>query len=29
MDLFHFQSEAQGSCFWHPKGYVIWQELEQ
>ncbi len=29
MDLFHFQAEAQGSCFWHPKGYVIWQELEQ
>jgi len=29
MDLFHFQPEAQGSCFWHPKGYVIWQELEQ
>ncbi|VAV95562.1 Threonyl-tRNA synthetase [hydrothermal vent metagenome] len=29
MDLFHFQSEAQGSCFWHPKGYVIWQALEQ
>lgn len=29
MDLFHFQPEAQGSCFWHPKGYVIWQALEQ
>ncbi len=29
MDLFHLQSEAQGSVFWHPKGYVIWQELEQ
>jgi threonyl-tRNA synthetase len=29
MDLFHFQHEAQGSCFWHPKGYVIWQALEQ
>ncbi|WP_417623019.1 threonine--tRNA ligase [Parasphingorhabdus sp.] len=29
MDLFHFQSEAQGSCFWHPKGYFIWRELEQ
>jgi len=28
MDLFHFQPEAQGSCFWHPKGYVIWQALE-
>ncbi|NNC73831.1 MAG: threonine--tRNA ligase [Sphingomonadaceae bacterium] len=29
MDLYHFQPEAQGSCFWHPKGYVIWQALEQ
>jgi len=29
MDLFHFQSEAQGSCFWHPKGYLIWRELER
>ena len=28
MDLFHFQPEAQGSCFWHPKGYRIWRELE-
>ena len=29
MDLFHLQEEAQGSVFWHPKGYVIWQALEQ
>jgi threonyl-tRNA synthetase len=29
MDLFHFQHEAQGSCFWHPKGYQIWRQLEQ
>ena len=28
MGLFHFQPEAQGSVFWHPKGYVIWRELE-
>ena len=28
MDLFHLQSEAQGSVFWHPKGYRIWRELE-
>ncbi len=28
MDLFHFQAEAQGSVFWHPKGYIIWRELE-
>jgi threonyl-tRNA synthetase len=29
MDLFHFQEEAQGSVFWHAKGYTIWQQLEQ
>ncbi len=29
MDLFHLQEEAQGSVFWHPKGYIIWQALEQ
>ncbi|PZO92125.1 MAG: threonine--tRNA ligase [Sphingomonas sanxanigenens] len=28
MDLFHLQSEAQGSVFWHPKGYIIWRQLE-
>ena len=28
MDLFHLQSEAQGSVFWHPKGYVIYRVLE-
>ena len=28
MDLFHLQSEAHGSVFWHPKGYLIWRELE-
>ena len=28
MDLFHLQPEAQGSVFWHPKGYVLWRELE-
>ncbi len=28
MDLFHLQDEAQGSVFWHPKGYVIWRALE-
>jgi threonyl-tRNA synthetase len=28
MDLFHLQEEAQGSVFWHPKGYLIWRELE-
>ncbi|MCU6453816.1 threonine--tRNA ligase [Sphingomonas sp. A2-49] len=28
MDLFHLQSEAQGSVFWHPKGFVLWRQLE-
>lgn len=28
MDLFHFQAEAQGSVFWHPRGYVIYNQLE-
>jgi threonyl-tRNA synthetase len=28
MDLFHLQAEAQGSVFWHPKGYVMWRALE-
>ena len=28
MDLFHLQAEAQGSVFWHPKGWVIWRQLE-
>ena len=28
MDLFHLQSEAQGSVFWHPKGFLVWRQLE-
>ena len=28
MDLFHLQPEAQGSIFWHPKGYMLWRQLE-
>ena len=28
MDLFHLQQEAHGSVFWHPKGYMVWRELE-
>ena len=28
LDLFHLQEEAQGSVFWHPKGYMIWRQLE-
>ena len=28
MDLFHLQSEAQGSVFWHLKGFVLWRQME-
>lgn len=28
MDLFHLQEESQGSVFWHPKGYTIYNQLE-
>src|SRR5437588_574035 len=28
MDLFHFQEEAPGSVFWHPKGWTLFQLLE-
>src|ERR1700761_129261 len=28
MDLFHLQSEAQGSVFWHPNGFLLWRALE-
>lgn len=27
MDLFHFQEEAPGSVFWHPKGWHLFQNL--
>ena len=29
LDLFHMQEEAPGMVFWHPKGWVIWQQVEQ
>lgn len=29
LDLFHFQDEAPGLVFWHPKGWTIWQQVEQ
>jgi threonyl-tRNA synthetase len=29
LDLFHMQEEAPGMVFWHPKGWVIWQQIEQ
>ena len=28
MDLFHFQEEAPGSVFWHPRGWTLFQILE-
>ena len=28
LDLFHFQEEAQGSVFWHPKGFTVYNQLE-
>jgi threonyl-tRNA synthetase len=27
MDLFHFQEEAPGAVFWHPKGWTLFQAL--
>jgi threonyl-tRNA synthetase len=29
LDLFHVQEEAPGLVFWHPKGWSIWQVVEQ
>jgi threonyl-tRNA synthetase len=29
LDLFHMQDEAPGLVFWHPKGWAVWQEIEQ
>ncbi|WP_460027949.1 threonine--tRNA ligase [Methyloparacoccus murrellii] len=29
LDLFHMQEEAPGMVFWHPKGWVLWQIVEQ
>ncbi len=29
LDLFHFQEEGPGLVFWHPKGWAIWQQVEQ
>ena len=28
LDLFHFDERSPGSPFWHPKGMVVWNELE-
>ncbi len=29
LDLFHLQDEAPGMVFWHPKGWALWQQIEQ
>ena len=29
LDLFHWQDEAPGMVFWHPKGWALWQQVEQ
>lgn len=29
LDLFHTQDEAPGMVFWHPKGWILWQQIEQ
>ncbi len=29
LDLFHMQETTPGMVFWHPKGWVLWQAVEQ
>ncbi|MDR2332302.1 MAG: threonine--tRNA ligase [Burkholderiaceae bacterium] len=29
LDLFHIDEHAPGTVFWHPKGWTVWQEVEQ
>lgn len=29
LDYFHLQDEAPGMVFWHPRGWSLWQEIEQ
>ncbi len=29
LDLFHLQDDAPGMVFWHPRGWAIWQQIEQ
>ena len=29
LDLFHIDEHAPGVVFWHPKGWTLWQEVEQ
>ncbi len=29
LDLFHIDEHAPGTVFWHPKGWTVWQQVEQ
>ncbi|HUK04548.1 MAG TPA: threonine--tRNA ligase [Burkholderiales bacterium] len=29
LDLFHMEEDAPGMVFWHPKGWTLWQQVEQ
>lgn len=29
LDYFHMQDDAPGMVFWHPRGWALWQEIEQ
>ncbi len=29
LNLFHIDEHSPGTVFWHPKGWQIWQEVEQ
>ena len=29
LDLFHMQDNAPGMVFWHPRGWTLWQQVEQ
>ncbi len=29
LNLYHMQEEAPGTVFWHPKGWTLWQQIEQ
>jgi threonyl-tRNA synthetase len=29
LDLFHTEEDAPGMVFWHPKGWTLWQQVEQ
>ena len=29
LDLFHIDEHSPGTVFWHPKGWTVWQQVEQ